>query len=131
MPEVITALSLSETPDPHLTELAGRLDAAYRDVATRLPDNAALELTNEGARISLDQLEAVPEPPSLVVLRATVARMLPKVDLPDLLLEVNGSTGCFDEFTHVSEASARMDVCRSPSLPCSLPRRVMSASALS
>jgi len=52
MPEVITALSLSETPDPHLTELAGRLDAAYRDLATRLPDNAALELTNEGARIS-------------------------------------------------------------------------------
>jgi len=52
MPEVITALSLSETPDPHLTELAGRLDVAYRDLATRLPDNAALELTNEGARIS-------------------------------------------------------------------------------
>ena len=27
----------------------------------------------------------------------------------DLLLDVHGSTGCFDEFTHVSEASARMD----------------------
>jgi len=108
-PDVITALSLSETPDPHLTELAARLDAAYRDVATRLPANAALEQTNEGARISLDRLEAVPEPASLVALRATVARMLPKVDLPDLLLDVHGSTGCFEEFTHVSEASARMD----------------------
>jgi len=35
--------------------------------------------------------------------------MLPKVDLPDLLLDVHGSTGCLDEFTHVSEAIPRMD----------------------
>ena len=37
IPEVITALSLSETPDPHLTELAGRLDTAYRDIAPGCP----------------------------------------------------------------------------------------------
>src|SRR5262249_13353271 len=30
-------------------------------------------------------------------------------DLPELLLEVQGWTGCLDEFTHLSEVGARMD----------------------
>jgi TnpA family transposase len=35
--------------------------------------------------------------------------MLPRIDLPELLLEVHGWTGCLDEFTHLSETGARMD----------------------
>jgi hypothetical protein len=34
--------------------------------------------------------------------------MLPRVDLPDVLLEVHGWTGCIAEHTHISEARARM-----------------------
>ncbi len=47
-------------------------------------------------------------PTSLKALRATTASMLPRLDLPDLLLEVNTWTGFLDEFTHVSESSTRM-----------------------
>src|SRR5262249_45005224 len=50
-----------------------------------------------------------PEPASLVALRQRVRRMLPRVELPELLLEVHAWTGCLDEFTHVSEATARPD----------------------
>jgi TnpA family transposase len=35
--------------------------------------------------------------------------MLPRVDLPELLLEVHAWTGYLDQFTHLSEAGARMD----------------------
>lgn len=35
--------------------------------------------------------------------------MLPRVDLPDLIMEVHGWTGCLDAYTHLSEAEARMN----------------------
>ena len=108
-PEILAALGLPEQPDAHLDELAELLDTAYRDVVARLPGHAALELTADGERFHLARLHAIAEPPSLVELRDLVARMLPRVDLPELLLEVHGWTGCFDEFTHVSEAGAHLD----------------------
>src|SRR5206468_1052426 len=89
--------------------LATLLDTAYRDLATRLPEHSALELTPDGERFHLARLEADSEPATLVALRDLVARMLPRVDLPDLLLEVHGRTGYLDEFTHVSEAGARLE----------------------
>lgn len=108
-PDVVTALQLTEQADQHLEELSHRLDAAYREVAARLPHNAALELIQDGDRISLDRLDAEPEPPSLVELRALVAGMLPRIDLSDALLEVHAWTGCLDAYTHISEARARME----------------------
>jgi hypothetical protein len=60
-------------------------------------------------RLSVERLEAIGEPPSLAELRATVAAMLPRVDLPELLLEVQEWTGFLDEYVHVGELAARMD----------------------
>jgi TnpA family transposase len=108
-PEILAALGLPAQPDRHLAELAELVDTAYRDVAARLPENAALELTDDGERLHLARLEADVEPPTLVELRDLVARMLPRVDLPELLLEVHGWTGYLDEFAHVSEAGARLE----------------------
>jgi TnpA family transposase len=60
-------------------------------------------------RLHLSPLEAVPEPPSLLALRETVARMMPRVDLPEVLLEVDAWTGYLGEFAHagLSTAAAR------------------------
>jgi hypothetical protein len=44
----------------------------------------------------------------LVGLRGTLAAMLPRVDLPELLLEVHGRTGFADAFTHVAEGGHRV-----------------------
>ncbi len=107
--DVVTAVQLTEQPDPYLAELAGRLHTAYRQVAARLPDNAALELVRDGERVNLDRLDGEAEPPSLVQLRKLARGMLPRVDLPDVLLEVHGWTGCFAEYTHISEAMARIE----------------------
>ena len=54
----------------------------------------------------LDRLE---EPESLCSLRERVAALLPPVDLPDVIAEVAAWTGFAEEFTHVSEAGARVD----------------------
>jgi TnpA family transposase len=55
----------------------------------------------------LSPLDKMDEPASLVALREKVASMLPRVDLPELILEVAALTGFTDAFTHVSERSAR------------------------
>jgi hypothetical protein len=54
----------------------------------------------------LDKLE---EPPSLKLLREQVASLLPRVDLPEILLEVQQWTGFANEFTHLSEGNTRVD----------------------
>jgi len=105
------ATSLGHDLDPHreLAELAADLDGAYRAVAGRIADNAAVRIeTADGHdRLVLTPLDRLDEPPSLLALRAAVDDLLPRVDLPDVLLEVAGWTGFINEFTHVSEGTAR------------------------
>ena len=53
----------------------------------------------------MDKLE---EPTSLITLREEVAALLPRVDLPEALLEIQARTGFASEFTHISEGAARV-----------------------
>jgi hypothetical protein len=117
-PQVLTALRLTEPAETHLTDLAGRLDAAYLGLAARLgsPDERGKDATvrlEPGAdgrvRLHLGRLEALDEPPTLLALRELVARMLPRVDLPEVLLEVDAWTGYLAEFSHVAEFGSRME----------------------
>ena len=58
-------------------------------------DNARVrvETSHDGrARLHVDHLEALVEPESLAWLRKTAQAMLPRVDLPELLLEVHAWT---------------------------------------
>ncbi len=107
------AVSLGRDLDPYreLAVLGADLDAAYRAVAGRLEHNDAvrIERVDGHDRPVLTALDRLDEPPSLLTLRATIDALLPRVDLPDLLLEVAGWTGVTAEFTHVSEGAARAD----------------------
>jgi hypothetical protein len=53
---------------------------------------------------SSDKLE---EPSSLVWLRNEIAARLPRVDLPDILLEIAARTDFTAKFTHISERDSR------------------------
>ncbi|MBT2552313.1 Tn3 family transposase [Arthrobacter sp. ISL-5] len=103
--EALTALQLPEDPAAHLYGVRESLDARYRAAADQLADNPAVRIDNDG-KVHLSPLEAKTVPESQ--LRALVSAMLPRVDLPDVLLEVHSWTGFLSEFSHVSEASARM-----------------------
>ncbi|MDQ2729676.1 MAG: Tn3 family transposase, partial [Actinomycetota bacterium] len=106
-PTVLEALQLPAEPKDHLDRLGRELDDAYRGVAARLPSNEPA--TIEDGRVHLGKLDAQGEPASLIELRRLVDAMMPRVDLPDLILEVHGWTGCLGAYTHLSEATARMD----------------------
>lgn len=104
-PGVLHALGLPSDPDGYLREAEKRLDEAYRLVAEGLPGNAAVMVGPEGVSLDISRLDRLEEPASLEELRGTLGEMIPRVDLPDLLLEIHARTGLADEFDHVAEGS--------------------------
>jgi len=81
------------------------LDEAYRRVAQGLPENAAVSVSSEGVSLDIARLDRLEEPASLKDLRDILGATIPRVDLPDLLLEIHARTGFADEFDHVAEGS--------------------------
>ncbi len=110
-PQICRLLGRTTDPAAELAALGRHLDEAYRRTATTLPENAAVRVESAGGRdaLVLTPLDRLAEPTSLVALREQVAARLPRVDLPDVLLEVQAWTGFADAFTHLSEREARAD----------------------
>jgi TnpA family transposase len=108
-PIICRTLGLSASPEPTLNALVDELDRTYRAVAARLPDNPAVrfDTTGDKPELVLSPLDKLAEPASLVALREKVASLLPRVDLPELLLEIAARTGFTDAFVHISERTAR------------------------
>lgn len=106
----LTDLQLSEHPDVLLAEQSRALDAALRDVAAQV-SAGTIDATVDGeGRLHLPRLAAVPEPPSLIDLRKRVAAMLPRVDLPEVILEVMAWVPEFTAaFTLASGGQTRLD----------------------
>ncbi|MEY2876225.1 MAG: hypothetical protein RLZZ373_3596 [Pseudomonadota bacterium] len=77
-----------------LSALATELDRTYRAVVDRRPNNPAVQFETVGGKpeLKLGVLEKLDEPASLVALRAKVTRLLSRVDLPELILEVAART---------------------------------------
>lgn len=108
------SLGLSSTPGATLSAIATELDSTYRDVLNRLPENPAVRFAENGDKteLILSPLDAIEETPSLIALRQRVADMLPRVDLPELLLEIDARTHFTDAFTHSSEQNFHVsDIC--------------------
>ncbi|MFF8958679.1 Tn3 family transposase [Streptomyces sp. NPDC014894] len=106
-PTVLTALGLDAEPAAHLAELAGALHGAYHQTIAGLPTNTAVSVKN--GKLSLDRLGPAGEPPLMPAFRQLANGMLPKVDFPELLLEVADLTGMTSAFTHISGADPHMD----------------------
>jgi TnpA family transposase len=109
-PQVCRALGRSDTPEPELHALAHHLDATYRRTAANFPTNAAVRVESVNGRdtLTLTGLDKLEEPPSVRTLRDQVLARLPRVDLPELLLEIHARTGFAHEFLHISDGAARV-----------------------
>jgi TnpA family transposase len=110
-PVICRTVGVSASSDDELGALARRLDLAYRETEARLPANAAVAIVRsmQGADLSLEPLDKIEEPPSLIALRAAVDALLPRLDLPELILEVHARTDFAAAFTHASEGAARAE----------------------
>ncbi len=106
-PTVLASLGLLEGAGEHLAARAALLDGTYQEVSGRLPDNAQISFDADG-RLHFAALEPEPEPTSLRDLRAAVNAMLPRVDLPEVLLEVFSWTGADQAFTSITGGEARL-----------------------
>ncbi|TQN31697.1 TnpA family transposase [Haloactinospora alba] len=106
-PTVLAALGLESEPAAHLAELASALEDGYHRVLEGLSTNTAVQF--DGGKLRMDPLGAGAEPPLMGQFRARVEAMMPRVDFPDLLMEVAARTGFTRDFTHISGAETRME----------------------
>jgi TnpA family transposase len=107
--DVLTTLGLPGDPGALLADHARALDAAYREVGGRLAASTEVSIGADG-EIHLAGVKAIEEPPSLVDLRSRTADMLPRVDLPEVILEVMSWAPEFGEaFTPVSGGRSRLE----------------------
>ena len=109
--QVCRSLGHSIEPAKAMAELTHQLDTAYEHVAARFDSNKSVCLDHSGKNpaLTISNLDKLDEPASLTDLSDQVTALLPKVDLTELLLEIQARTGFADEFTHVSESNARVD----------------------
>ena len=109
--QVCLSLGRQATAATELGTLRRQLDDAYRRTADNLPANEAVRIEKVAGRdtLTLTPLDRLDEPACLTTLRETVAGLLPRVDLPDVLLEIQARTNFAGAFTHVSEGAARVD----------------------
>ncbi|MFN8188824.1 MAG: Tn3 family transposase [Nocardioidaceae bacterium] len=107
---VCRTLGRSPTPTEELEHLGQQLSDAYRRAAANLPGNIAVTIDCDGRRdvVTLTPLDKLDEPDSLIDLRRDVTVRLPRVDLTEILLEVQAWTGFASEFRHISEGDARV-----------------------
>ena len=108
-PQLCRSLGRAPDPEEELARLRIELDAAYARTAANLEENTAVEVerTGERDRLVLSPLDKLEEPESLPRLREAVDALMPRVDLPEVLLEVQAWTGFADAFTHASEGRSR------------------------
>ncbi|MEV6403992.1 Tn3 family transposase [Streptomyces bobili] len=106
-PTVLASLNLPGEPGEHLAARAALLDGTYREVAGRVPANSQIVFDDDG-RLHFAALQPEPEPASLLDLRKAVEAMMPRVDLPEVLLEVFSWTGADQAFTSITGGEARL-----------------------
>ena len=108
-PIICRSLGLSAQPGPTLALLAQELDETYRSVAAQLPHNEAVRFETIAGKLELvlSSLDKLQEPASLVALRQEIRSRMPRVDLPEILLEIAARTGCMEAFTHLTQRTAR------------------------
>ena len=104
----LSALQLPEDPAVLLDHEVSELDAAWRHTAAAVtgPEDT---IVDEAGRLHAARDGAVPDPPSLTDLRDRMEAMLPRVDLPELILDVMAWHPSFlDAFRPASGGTSRL-----------------------
>lgn len=108
---ICRSLNFPIDPKSALHRLQTQLDETFKEVAQRFSDNekVSVDTRSKKPRLNISALEPEREPLITTELRQQIASLIPKVDLTELLVEINAITGFTNEFTHVSESNARAE----------------------
>lgn len=107
---ICRTLDLEPTFDKTYEILKSRLDEAYYRTAANFKDNTAvrIEIKEGKEHLVLTPLDRLVSPPSFITLTSLVTAMLPRIDLPEVLLEIDAKTGFTKEFTHLNQTGSRV-----------------------
>ncbi len=104
-PEVPAATGISLDPSERLDELASDLGEQLDELDVAFDDASSVRMEND--RLVVTPLDAKEPDPELEQLRDDIDRLLPQVELVDVLSEVNSWCGYLDELTHADNATHR------------------------
>jgi TnpA family transposase len=108
---VCRSLNLGTDFDEVFGFLSTKIDNTYQAVIERLSKNMDVEFIKDSKgndRLKLSRLEKVDEQESLKILKSKVGKLLPIIDFPELLLEVDRMTSFTEDCTHISDLGARV-----------------------
>ncbi|WP_322498267.1 Tn3 family transposase [Candidatus Cyrtobacter comes] len=109
--EICKLLKLPTESQDAVILLSNDLSLAYATTLNNFDKNSNLKivLNKKGKKkIQVSKLEKIEESQSLILSRTIISDLLPQIELPELLLEVNKITGFTSEFMHISESESRM-----------------------
>ena len=130
-PAVCRTLGVSSNATDEIDRLSKHLDEAFHHTAAGLPQNTSLRIEEVGGNpdLVLSPLDKLEEPASLTALRMAIDASLPRVDLPELVLEIHARTGFADAFRHASERGRGRRISQPASAPYSCRRLATPASS--
>ena len=108
---VCRTLELNPQPEPELKVLQKQLNQAYSQTAKNLPNNSKVRIEKDKKgkeTLTISNLDKLDDPESYLKLKDQVESLLPQVDLPEVLLEINAKTRFMEEFTHLNESLAKV-----------------------
>ena len=105
--EIARDLNMPLQAKSELERLEAALDSQYLQTLATLSSNTVLKMekTASGVHPILTPLEALETSPSLRRLQTEVTRRMPKIDLSELVLEVNAYTGFAKEFIVLNDGN--------------------------
>lgn len=104
-PEALRLLGLPQTGEQRLSERRNQLTESLKNLSAHLQTDDKVWIENE--KLTFTPIEAEDLPKSCLTLRDLISQRLPRVDLTDLLIEVDGWTHFTDHLTHASGKQPR------------------------
>ncbi|MCC2458355.1 MULTISPECIES: Tn3 family transposase [Bacillus] len=110
-PNILRSLDWPLDSYESLAPLKRELDLAYHQIVENWDNNPAVQIETFAGkqRITLTPLQKLQESETLKIFKKRIQDMLPNIDIPQLLLEVNRWTGFMNAFRHISEAKSRIN----------------------
>lgn len=93
-------LSLPVDADSYLAGLNDHLKAVTEEVDKRVPQNQALTIDAEKGEFHLAALKAADKPDAVRILKHLIESKLPKIDLVDILIDIDNQTNYLRHFLH-------------------------------